>query len=122
MVESCTEYVIGPVCLRVNLCKYIIGRRSKYLKRQVSEFVFLTINIQIRVVFRNTDNDVTARVRFSKSGIIVDNNGMTISLDPSRSNHCCDWTFVSHAHTDHFVRRHRQIISTIRPLCQKQLH
>lgn len=71
----------------------------------MSEFVFLTINIQIRVVFRNTDNDVTARVRFSKSGIIVDNNGMTISLDPSRSNHCCDWTFVSHAHTDHLCKK-----------------
>ncbi|HZI69806.1 MAG TPA: hypothetical protein VFD60_01470, partial [Nitrososphaeraceae archaeon] len=65
----------------------------------------IEINVQIRVVFTDTDNEVTVHVRFSKSGIIVDNNGRMISLDPSRSNHHCDWTFVSHAHTDHLCKK-----------------
>ncbi|MGB8025697.1 MAG: hypothetical protein WCF06_15435 [Nitrososphaeraceae archaeon] len=66
---------------------------------------FYIINIQIQVIFRNTDNEVTARVRFSRSGILVNVNGKTISLDPSNYNHNCDLTFVSHAHTDHLCKK-----------------
>src|SRR5919199_1308075 len=41
---------------------------------------------------------------FSEVGIIVNNNGKRISLDPKSHNNC-DFTFVSHAHTDHLYKR-----------------
>jgi putative mRNA 3-end processing factor len=40
---------------------------------------------------------------FSECGIIVNSNGKRISLDPKRWNNC-DFTFVSHAHTDHLYK------------------
>src|ERR671938_80018 len=41
---------------------------------------------------------------FSECGIIVDSNGRRISLDPKGRNNC-DFTFVSHAHTDHLYKK-----------------
>src|ERR687885_279366 len=41
---------------------------------------------------------------FSEVGIIVNNNGKRISLDPKSHNNC-DFTFVSHAHTDHLYKK-----------------
>ena len=41
---------------------------------------------------------------FSECGIIVDSNGRRISLDPKSMNDC-DFTFVSHAHTDHLYKK-----------------
>src|SRR5919199_3832924 len=41
---------------------------------------------------------------FSEVGIIVNSNGKRISLDPKSHNNC-DFTFVSHAHTDHLYKK-----------------
>src|SRR5918911_541318 len=41
---------------------------------------------------------------FSECGIIVDSNGRRISLDPKSRNNC-EFTFVSHAHTDHLYKK-----------------
>src|SRR5919202_3176945 len=41
---------------------------------------------------------------FSECGIIVESNGRRISLDPKSMNDC-DFTFVSHAHTDHLYKK-----------------
>jgi putative mRNA 3-end processing factor len=41
---------------------------------------------------------------FSECGIVVNINGKRISLDP-RSHNNCDFTFVSHAHTDHLYKK-----------------
>ena len=41
---------------------------------------------------------------FSEYGIVVNINGKRISLDP-RSHNNCDFTFVSHAHTDHLYKK-----------------
>lgn len=51
------------------------------------------------------------RVTLSQSGIMVQQNGTTIALDPSHLVDC-DFTFVSHAHVDHLHRRSRKKIKT----------
>jgi putative mRNA 3-end processing factor len=63
------------------------------------------MNIQIQLVFRKSENELTTIVRSSKFGIIVDIDGKTVSLDPKRYNHQCDFTFISHAHTDHLCKK-----------------
>ncbi len=52
-----------------------------------------------------------SRVFLGQSGIMVQQNGTTISLDPSYPINC-DFTFVSHAHVDHLHRRGRKKIKT----------
>ncbi len=51
------------------------------------------------------------RVMRDQSGIMVQQNGTTIALDPSHSVDC-DFTFVSHAHVDHLHKRGRKKIRT----------
>lgn len=51
------------------------------------------------------------RVTLGQSGIMVQQNGTTIALDPSHPIDC-DFTFVSHAHVDHLHRRGRKKIRT----------
>jgi putative mRNA 3-end processing factor len=63
------------------------------------------MNIQIQLIFRKSENELTTIVRSSKFGIIVDIGGKTVSLDPKRYNHQCDFTFISHAHTDHLCKK-----------------
>ena len=63
------------------------------------------MNIQIQLIFRKSENELTTIVRSSKFGIIVDIDGKTVSLDPKRYNHQCDFTFISHAHTDHLCKK-----------------
>ncbi|HET7389373.1 MAG TPA: MBL fold metallo-hydrolase [Nitrososphaeraceae archaeon] len=64
------------------------------------------MNIQIQqLIFRKSENELTTIVRSSKFGIIVDINGKTVSLDPKRFNHHSDFTFISHAHTDHLCKK-----------------
>jgi len=54
---------------------------------------------------------MTGRVTLGQPGIIVQQNGTTIALDPSHPVDC-DFTFVSHAHVDHLHRRGRKRIKT----------
>jgi putative mRNA 3-end processing factor len=63
------------------------------------------MNIQIQLIFRKSENELTTIVRSSKFGIIVDIDGKIVSLDPKRYNHQCDFTFISHAHTDHLCKK-----------------
>jgi putative mRNA 3-end processing factor len=63
------------------------------------------MNIQIQLIFRKSENELTTIVRSSKFGIIVDIDGKTVSLDPKTYNHQCDFTFISHAHTDHLCKK-----------------
>jgi putative mRNA 3-end processing factor len=51
------------------------------------------------------------RVTLGQSGIMVQQDGTTIALDPSHPVDC-DFTFVSHAHVDHLHRRGRKKIKT----------
>lgn len=54
---------------------------------------------------------MTRRVTLGQSGIMVQQNGTTIALDPSHPVDC-DYTFVSHAHIDHLHKRGRKKIKT----------
>ncbi|HEY5631322.1 MAG TPA: hypothetical protein VIR31_04280, partial [Nitrososphaeraceae archaeon] len=63
------------------------------------------MNIQIQLIFRKNENELTAIVRSSKFGIMVEIDGKTVSLDPKRFNHHSDFTFISHAHTDHLCKK-----------------
>lgn len=54
---------------------------------------------------------MTGRVTLGQSGIMVQQNGTTIVLDPSHPVDC-DFTFVSHAHVDHLHKRGRKKIRT----------
>ncbi|HKZ62164.1 MAG TPA: MBL fold metallo-hydrolase [Nitrososphaera sp.] len=54
---------------------------------------------------------MTGRVTLGHSGIMVQQNGTTITLDPSHPVDC-DFTFVSHAHVDHLHKRGRKKIRT----------
>jgi putative mRNA 3-end processing factor len=54
---------------------------------------------------------MTGRVTLGQSGIMVQQNGTTIVLDPSHPVDC-DFTFVSHAHVDHLHRRSKKKIRT----------
>lgn len=51
------------------------------------------------------------RVTLGQSGIMVQQDGTTIALDPSHPVDC-DFTFVSHAHVDHLHKRGRKKIRT----------
>jgi putative mRNA 3-end processing factor len=51
------------------------------------------------------------RVTLGQSGIMVQQNGTTIALDPSHPVDC-NFTFVSHAHVDHLHKRGRKKIRT----------
>jgi putative mRNA 3-end processing factor len=63
------------------------------------------MNIQIQPIFRKNENELITIVRSSKFGIIVEIDGKTVSLDPKRFNHHSDFTFISHAHTDHLCKK-----------------
>lgn len=54
---------------------------------------------------------MTGRVTLGQSGIMVEQDGATIALDPSHPVDC-DFTFVSHAHVDHLHKRGRKKIKT----------
>src|SRR5688572_878841 len=54
---------------------------------------------------------MTGRVTLGQSGIMVQQDGTTIALDPSHPIDC-DFTFVSHAHVDHLHKRGRKKITT----------
>lgn len=54
---------------------------------------------------------MTGGVTLGQSGIMVQQNGTTIVLDPSHPVDC-DFTFVSHAHVDHLHRRSKKKIRT----------
>ncbi len=54
---------------------------------------------------------MTGRVTLGQSGIMVQQDGTTIALDPSHPVDC-DFTFVSHAHVDHLHKRGRKKITT----------
>lgn len=54
---------------------------------------------------------MTGRVTLGQSGIMVQQNGTAIALDPSHPIDC-DFTFVSHAHVDHLHKRGRKKITT----------
>lgn len=51
------------------------------------------------------------RITLGQSGIMVQQNGTTIALDPSHPVDC-DFTFVSHAHVDHLHRRGKKKTGT----------
>ncbi len=54
---------------------------------------------------------MTGRVTLGQPGIMVQQNGNTVALDPSHAVDC-DFTFVSHAHVDHLHRRGRKKTKT----------
>ena len=54
---------------------------------------------------------MTGRVTLGQSGIMVQQDGTRIALDPSHPIDC-DFTFVSHAHVDHLHKRGRKKITT----------
>jgi putative mRNA 3-end processing factor len=77
------------------------------------------MNIQIRLLSRKRENELTTIVRSSKFGIIVDIDGKTVSLDPKRFNHHSDFTFISHAHTDHLCKKTSTTEKTCKVLVSK---
>jgi putative mRNA 3-end processing factor len=77
------------------------------------------MNIQIRLLSRKRENELTTIVRSYKFGIIVDIDGKTVSLDPKRFNHHSDFTFISHAHTDHLCKKTSTTENTCKVLVSK---
>jgi putative mRNA 3-end processing factor len=55
---------------------------------------------------------VQTNISYSKYGIVIYDKSNKILLDPSRHDHC-DFTFISHAHSDHLAEKNNRSRSTL---------